>query len=259
MACAYDAEQQVLPLAFEIADEETSSNWGWFMQFVREDVVGPGRICVISDQHGAIRSVFDRPDLGWCEENGEAVHRLCTQHIAANVYKLCKDRRLKDIFVKFVGKMKPWRFNEGMEMIKDMSITTHKYVMWCGKRVQNLEEEPLQLHKWAQCHDGGLNRWGIMTSNGSESLNSVFRVVRQLPVSAIVDRTYYKVVDWFVKRREVAEKWNQNGMELSSKILSVLENRIRKAKEHRVIPLGPNTYEVIDHDGVVKTVCHLFY
>ena len=87
-----------------------------------------------------------------------------------------------------------------MDLIKDMSITTHQYVMWCGKRLQNLEEEPLQLHKWAQCHDGGLNRWGIMTTNGSESLNNVFRVARQLPVTAIVERIFYKVVDWYVKR-----------------------------------------------------------
>ena len=107
MACAYDAEQQLLPIAFGIADEESSSNWGWFMQFIRENVVGPGRICVISDQHAAIRSVFDRPDLGWCEEKGEAVHRLCSQHIASNVFKLCKDKIIKNIFKKFVCKMKP--------------------------------------------------------------------------------------------------------------------------------------------------------
>ena len=65
-----------------------------------------------------------------------------------------------------------------MDMIKDRSTTTHQYVMWCDKMVQNLEEEPLQLHKWTQCHDGGLNRWGIMTTNRSKSLNNVFRVTR---------------------------------------------------------------------------------
>jgi hypothetical protein len=131
--------------------------------------------------------------------------------------------------------------------------------MWCGKMMENLEKEPLQLHKWAQCHDGDLNRWGIMTSNRSESLNSVFRVAHQFPVIAIVDRTFYKVVDWFVTISQVAQQWLQNRMELSANMLYVLEHRIRKAKEHRVIPLGSDTYEVIDHDGVVKTVCQLFY
>jgi hypothetical protein len=38
-------------------------------------------------------------------------------------------------------------------------------------------EQMAALHqkRWAQHLDGGLNRWGIMTSNGSESLNNVFR------------------------------------------------------------------------------------
>jgi hypothetical protein len=32
MACDYDAEQQLLPLAFVVvADEESVANWGWFM------------------------------------------------------------------------------------------------------------------------------------------------------------------------------------------------------------------------------------
>jgi hypothetical protein len=38
------------------------------------------------------------------------------------------------------------------------------------------------LHQeiWTQHLDEGLNRWGIMTSNGSETLNNVFRIARQL-------------------------------------------------------------------------------
>jgi len=36
----------------------------------------------------------------------------------------------------------------------------------------------LYQKRWARYLDGGLNRWRIMTSNGSESLNIVFRIVR---------------------------------------------------------------------------------
>jgi hypothetical protein len=33
MVCGYDAEQQLLPLAFAVvAGEESVANWGWFMQ-----------------------------------------------------------------------------------------------------------------------------------------------------------------------------------------------------------------------------------
>jgi hypothetical protein len=33
MTCGYDAEQQLLPLAFAvIVDKKMVTNWGWFMQ-----------------------------------------------------------------------------------------------------------------------------------------------------------------------------------------------------------------------------------
>jgi hypothetical protein len=60
----------------------------------------------------------------------------------------------------------------------------------------------LQQERWVQHLDGGLNRRGIMTSNGSESLNNVFRLARQFPICAIVENMWHKCVEWFYKRRE---------------------------------------------------------
>jgi hypothetical protein len=63
-------------------------------------------------------------------------------------------------------------------------------------------EQVAALHqeRWAQHLDEGLNRWGIMTSNGSESLNNMFRIARQLSVYAIVENTWHKCIEWFYKR-----------------------------------------------------------
>jgi hypothetical protein len=83
MTYGYDAEQQLLPLAFVVAAcEESVTNWGWFMQWVRKEIVDPGKIIVISYQHLGIRAVFERPNFGWQESAGETVHRYCTQYIA---------------------------------------------------------------------------------------------------------------------------------------------------------------------------------
>jgi hypothetical protein len=79
MAYSYDAEQQLLPLAFAVvAGEESVTNWSWFMQWLRKEVVGPGKITVILDKHLGIRAVFERPNFGWQESAGEAIHRYCT-------------------------------------------------------------------------------------------------------------------------------------------------------------------------------------
>jgi hypothetical protein len=256
MACAYDAEQQLLPLAFAICEKESIENWGWFMNWLRINVVGPGKICVISDQHLGIRGVFEAPNLGWCEENGEAVHRLCSQHICENIWKKYPQKWIKKVFKKYVAKKKIWRFEEGMDMIKQRDAAVHDYIMKFGKRLRNSDAEPLALHKWTQVHDGFLNRWGIMTSNGSEVLNSVFRIARQLPVSAIVEKTYYKCVDWFVNRREAAVGWEATGLDFSLNITLLLHRRNEKARKHIVRPMyyGHNDYEVIDTNGILETV-----
>jgi hypothetical protein len=44
-----------------------------------------------------------------------------------------------------------------------------------GRRLENDDKEPPNFVSWAQTYDEG-HRWGIMTSNDSEALNSVFRV-----------------------------------------------------------------------------------
>jgi hypothetical protein len=66
MACGYDVEQQLLPLAFAIiVGEENVTNWGRVMQWVCKEVVDPSKIIVISDQYLGIKVVFERPDFGW--------------------------------------------------------------------------------------------------------------------------------------------------------------------------------------------------
>jgi hypothetical protein len=65
MVCDYDAEQQLLPLTFAVvAGEKSVANWGWFMQWLRKEVVGPDKITVILDQHLGIRAVFEISNFG---------------------------------------------------------------------------------------------------------------------------------------------------------------------------------------------------
>jgi MULE transposase domain len=65
IACVYDAEQQLLPLTFAVVvGEENVTNWGWLMQWLCKEIVGPDKITVISDQHLGIKTVFERPDFG---------------------------------------------------------------------------------------------------------------------------------------------------------------------------------------------------
>jgi MULE transposase domain len=118
MICGYDAEQQLLPLAFAVvAGKESMTNWGWFMQWLRKEVVSPSKITVILDQHLGIRRVFERLDFGWQESTGEVVHRYCTQHIAQNVYKDYHMKRVKTLFKQAVRHKKSWSCEEYLKKL----------------------------------------------------------------------------------------------------------------------------------------------
>lgn len=79
-----------------------------------------------------------------------------------------------------------------------------------------------------QTYDEGF-RWGIMITNGSESLNNVFRLSRRLPMAVIVDDTLYKCNIWFVKRRNRAMNLANANQQWSSWVELKLRKQWEKA------------------------------
>jgi hypothetical protein len=90
-------------------------NWGWFMQWVRKELVGPGKITVISDQHLGIRAVFERSYFGWQKSTSETIHRYCTQPIAQNVYNDYHIKKIKVFFKQAARHNKSWRCEKYMK------------------------------------------------------------------------------------------------------------------------------------------------
>ncbi|KAL4349809.1 hypothetical protein AHAS_Ahas10G0079100 [Arachis hypogaea] len=62
----------------------------------------------------------------------------------------------------------------------------------------------LEPPKWLQHRDEG-RRYGHMTTNLSECINSVMKGTRNLPVCAIVKSTYYRLNALFVQKGRQAE------------------------------------------------------
>ncbi|TVU18456.1 hypothetical protein EJB05_34558, partial [Eragrostis curvula] len=253
IACGYDAENRLLPIAFAIVEKEDSDNWGWFMRWLRNEVIGVGKfMCVISDRHKAIKWVFKQPHIGWNETSRECVHRFCSQHVAKNLYKQCKDDDVIKTFKWVVKKKKPRRFAEGMESIAHISPNAITYLKKSGKYLQEDKNEPEKPEKIFQCMDGGY-RWGIMTSNGSESLNNVFKKSRRLPVTATVEETFNKCLEWFVDRRRSSLDLVNSKKLWSQRIDNLLIKRGNKAGSMHVTSYGDEggEYEVkVDRERV---------
>ena len=60
----------------------------------------------------------------------------------------------------------------------------------------------IPVEKWTLAHNGG-HHYGAMTINLSESFNGILKSARNLPITALVELTYYRCVayftDWYTK------------------------------------------------------------
>jgi hypothetical protein len=97
-------------------------------------------------------------------------------------------------------------------------------------------------------------RW--FRGNGSESLNNVFRIARQLLLCAIVENTWHKCVEWFYKCREITATWEIQGLVFSQKVTELIKHRSDKVRTYDVISLdwGINNYDVYNKNGLIETV-----
>jgi hypothetical protein len=84
IAIGINADCQLVPFVFAIAEKENNDSWGWFLHLIWKVVVGPGReICIISDKYAGILNVI-------CEvipNHTLLHHRWCTRHLAQNIIK----------------------------------------------------------------------------------------------------------------------------------------------------------------------------
>ncbi|KAJ3703470.1 hypothetical protein LUZ61_007175 [Rhynchospora tenuis] len=108
---------------------------------------------------------------------------------------------------------------------------------WFMKFLRDYDDrEPAKPERWAQTYDGG-PRWGLMTSNGSESLNSRYKAERRLPVVGLVEGTWYKTVSWFNERKLLSFERNAEGERWPKTIQEKISKRTLKAVGINVVTI----------------------
>jgi hypothetical protein len=88
--------------------------------------------------------------------------------------------------------------------------------------------------KWTRAYDEGGWRFEFQTSNMAESLNSVLKGIRGMPVNAIVTFTFYRLVAWFNDRHAQAKAMQTRGQRWPPKPTTHLSNAKERANIHEV-------------------------
>lgn len=175
----------MLPLAFAIVANEIIETWTLFLDHLHLHVVkGRRGVTLISDRHhGILSSVYNYSN--WQAPFG--FHRFCLRHLKANFQKKIKNITLNNLLWAAANHCQEKNFLKKMEMINDINAEVY---VWLMKN---------ELDKWTLHRDGG-KRWGMLTTNTSESFNGLLKSARGLPVTAMVRLTYNQVVNRFVTR-----------------------------------------------------------
>ncbi|CAL9031090.1 unnamed protein product [Prunus brigantina] len=111
------------------------------------------------------------------------------------------------------------------------------------------------LHKWSRAHCDG-RRYNVMTTNIAESINSVLRFARMLPVVHLIEEIRNMLQNWFSQRRDLSMKCKSMLCpDLGEK---KLRKRLDAASRMNVVKINDVEYNVLDGDmnGLVHLQNH---
>ncbi|KAL0001081.1 hypothetical protein SO802_014862 [Lithocarpus litseifolius] len=239
---ATDANNKVFPLAFAVVDCESGSSWRWFLKCLRDTighVIPDEGICIISDRHLGIKNAIANWPKG-DDGRPRVFHRYCLRHVASNFNTHYQNSTLKSAALKAGYATQAVKFDTIMESIKQAEIEAirnkKKVTGKDGKEKDFLPYTYLMsesVDMWTQSHDGG-RRFGAMTTNISECFNGVLKGARGLPIAAMVEFTWSKLVEYFHDRHKEITNDLLEGKKWSTYAFSTWEGNRRKSEKHYV-------------------------
>ncbi|XP_062089113.1 uncharacterized protein LOC133795673 [Humulus lupulus] len=235
---AQDGKFQIYPLAFGIVDYENDASWNWFLTYLRDQVPDTTDLVFISDRHKSIikgvRNVYKN-----------AYHGACMWHLGQNIKTKFSGKGLKKLFEKTA---KAYRVSEFTKLFAEISTKKPSLATY----LKNASFE-----SWSRCHFHG-NRYNIMTTNNSESLNQVFREAREWPIIPLLEEIITTLSRWFYERRTNA---NSCPTPLTVDAEDIMRQRYEQSRYMRVTPINLSEFHVkAMHRGVdVYSLCSKFY
>ncbi|XP_059313182.1 uncharacterized protein LOC132064275 [Lycium ferocissimum] len=181
IAVAKDGNNGIFPLAFGIADCENNESYGWFFGHVKKVFGTRKDLSILSDRHASIASAIK-------ESYPDTRHGICIYHMEKNLQKYFPYEAILSSFYNATTTYKRASFVP----------ICHGYNKSTQKAAEYIEEEPPE--RWARSfHTNG--RYNMLTTNNVETMNSVLRKARELPIMACIDYIQNKMQNWFYREK----------------------------------------------------------
>ncbi|XP_072087283.1 uncharacterized protein [Arachis hypogaea] len=193
VAVSQDGNNNIVPIAFAIVEEETSDAWHFFLSNLQQHVVTRDSVGLISHRHESINAAVTRSNGAWPPP--KAFHMFCIRHIESNFLRKFKAPYLQK-FVVNIGNI------EYLRTVCEYEVCHQRLREWDEAYTNYLNRIPRK--QYALAFDGGY-RWSHMTTNLVECINSVLKGACNLPITALVKATFYRVNELFTQKRAEME------------------------------------------------------
>ncbi|XP_072083534.1 uncharacterized protein [Arachis hypogaea] len=134
---------------------------------------------------------------------------FCIRHIESNFLRKFKAPYLQKLIVNIEYLRTIREYQMRYERLKERG---EAYTTWLDR---------IPREQYALAFDGGY-RWGHMITNLVECINSVLKGARNLPVTALVKATFYRLNELFTRKRVEAEARINAGLVFSEMVTTKL-------------------------------------
>ncbi|XP_074328069.1 uncharacterized protein LOC141665981 [Apium graveolens] len=187
------------------------------------------------DEETIISALRD-PQNGFAEPLG--IHMFCLLHVRSNFCSHHPGGELKKLMWKAGRTTQVSKHDAYMLRIGEISPTALQYLA------------TIPVERWTLSHDTGV-RYGQTTTNMLEGFNGNIKRARFLPVTAMMEYLFYKVVIIVDKHRNIVDDGLQEGQQLCARSAAMLAKIRRKATGHAII-----TFHRLR--GIMKILTHQY-
>ncbi|XBI89751.1 hypothetical protein VPH35_027516 [Triticum aestivum] len=274
-AVALDANDFSIPVACAVVEGETKESWLWFLRNLERAVVHQSDVCIIHDYKkeliDAVEDFLNSCERQWCR----AESRWCMEDLAENFFSYFGDKKLVMMFKKLCQQKRRHKFGKIWKELDELTSTymAEKEHGASGEMQQeSVEHEMAELEvqspcnqhdsvgyvkegdrkitkfsnwismkpkeKWSLAYDQNGARYGIMGSDIADVYKNdhVLKGITCLPLSAIVEVTFLRLVEYFKNTSVAANKAIGNpSTNFPERVQVDMTSEMQKSETHKLM------------------------
>nr|XP_025628743.1 uncharacterized protein LOC112721955 [Arachis hypogaea] len=166
-------------------------------------------------KHNGIKAALEAPNGGW--QPPASYWAFCIRHVAANFALTFKGKDARRLLVNAAYAKTEVEFDYWFDILRSENPAMCD---WANR---------IEYSLWTQYCDEG-RRFGHMTTNIPECVNSILKGVRNLPVCLLVKATYGRLAELFVRKGREAEAQLGTRQQFSQYLVKCIEANLKTAR-----------------------------